>query len=236
MSRFKPWTSLAVLLMGETGLGRLLRGLRARHGYRGAEADWNADYADGKWRFLHEIDQACHYELIALYRSRLKPGGSILDVGCGEGILHDTIGLAQGLRYVGIDPSETAIEIAETTATGNATFRVATAENFQTWEKFDVIVFNEVLYYCADPGAMISKYAGFLKPDGIFVVSMALCGIRDGLTKLDVWHEIERHARITTEVSLVGPAAGWVIKVLTPIVSPAAVVNLSERRKVAVVA
>lgn len=228
---FKAWTSLAVLLLRETGLARFSYFLRARRGYFGAPEDWDAEYSSGKWQFLQELDQASHYQLIALYRARMKPQGSVLDVGCGEGILHDALNLPPRVRYVGIDPSATAIAMAEAEAGGNATFHVATAETFATAEKFDVIVFNEVLYYCADPGAVVRKYADFLKEDGIFIVSMALCGVRDGLTKLLVWQEIERDARVVAEISVVAPTAGWVIKVIKPISSAASsLVQLPIRR------
>ncbi len=217
MRAFKAWTSLGTLLLRESGLARLLYALRARRGYFGDAADWNAEYAVGKWRFLNDLDQACHYQAIALYRARLKPQGSLLDIGCGEGVLHRVLQMPPTARYVGIDPSVTAIASAEAAATGTAQFYVATAENFMPNERFDVIVFNEVLYYCVDPVATVRKFASHLAPGGIFIVSMALCGLRDGLTKLSVWDAIERDATVKAEIALIAQTAGWIVKVLTPV-------------------
>ncbi len=234
MGGFRARTSATTLLLRETGLARRLYALRARRGYFGDEVDWSAEYAAGKWQFFNDLDQACHYEAIAeaiaLYQAKPKPHGSVLDVGCGEGILHRTLRLAPTVCYVGIDPSATAVAKAAAAATGDARFQVATAEDYTPDRRFDVIVFNEVLYYCDDPVATMRKDASYLSAGGIFIVSMALCGLRDGLTKLTVWDRIERGATMTTEIALIAPTAGWIVKVLIPTPANAPIAGVPQGR------
>lgn len=60
---------------------------------------------DGRWRPVAE-DIAKHYNL--------KPGDSILDVGCGKGyLLYDLTQVVPGIRVSGIDISKYAIEHAK---------------------------------------------------------------------------------------------------------------------------
>ncbi len=214
---FSAVMSLLLLLLARSRLGpRLLRPLRARRGYLYGEARWDAEYSTGQWRFLRDLDQAAHYRIVELFRRRLKPGGAVLDVGCGEGILYTEAEGMPDARYLGIDPAAAAIAGAKRGAGPNARFQLASAESFATEERFEVIVFNESLYYCREPRATMEKYAAMLAEDGIFIVSMALCGLRDGLTKLAIWHDIAPATEIVAETSLVAPSAAWIVKALRP--------------------
>jgi hypothetical protein len=49
--------------------------------------EWEKQYLFGKWKFMNQIDELALYSVIVGYIEYLKPGGAILDVGCGEGIL-----------------------------------------------------------------------------------------------------------------------------------------------------
>ena len=69
-----------------------------RYGYGGFKYD-------GRWKVVAE-DLAKHYNL--------KPGDSVLDVGCGKGyLLYDLMQVVPGLKVKGIDFSEYAIENAK---------------------------------------------------------------------------------------------------------------------------
>lgn len=48
----------------------------------------------------------------------------------------------------------------------------ADAAEYESDERFDVIVFNECLYYFDDPVALVRKYERLLRDDGVFIVSM----------------------------------------------------------------
>src|SRR5262245_50731925 len=67
---------------------------------------WESQYRNRYWDFLTGLEEVPHYSVIAGYLRFLKPGGSVLDVGCGEGILQTCFGSGAYSRYVGIDWSE----------------------------------------------------------------------------------------------------------------------------------
>jgi 2-polyprenyl-3-methyl-5-hydroxy-6-metoxy-1,4-benzoquinol methylase len=80
------------------------------------------------------------------YYTHYRPGGSLLDVGCGEGVLQRRLRALGYARYLGIDSSEEAIARAQTERDARTEFRCADAETYMPQDRFDVIVFNEVLY------------------------------------------------------------------------------------------
>jgi SAM-dependent methyltransferase len=135
------------------------------------KASWEKQYATGVWSYLGEITELSHYSVIVGYAGYLKPGGRVLDVGCGHGVLHDRW-LPQGYdRYVGVDISEVAVSRLRERGLAHATFVAADAETYQPGEQFDVVVFNESITYFKDPEDGFARYVRALAPDGIAVVS-----------------------------------------------------------------
>lgn len=138
------------------------------------QAAWDAQYAKGEWDHLAGLSELSHYAVIVGYGTFLKPGGSVLDVGCGEGVLH-TRWLPHGYaRYVGLDISEVAVQKLAHRTDDRTEFLAADAETHTPDGSYDVIVFNESLYYLNDPLAALARYASALTPDGVIIVSMFL--------------------------------------------------------------
>jgi 2-polyprenyl-3-methyl-5-hydroxy-6-metoxy-1,4-benzoquinol methylase len=138
--------------------------------------EWDRQYATSTWDYLTGLEQAPRYAVIEGWRRRLKPTGSVLDLGCGEGVLFDQIPPAARVTYTGVDLSEVAIESAVRKVRDAALERFICSD-LLTFEpppgsRFDVIVFNEVLYYLADPLSTVRRYRSVLAPDGIIVVSV----------------------------------------------------------------
>ncbi|CAD6559874.1 Ubiquinone biosynthesis O-methyltransferase, mitochondrial [Paraburkholderia kirstenboschensis] len=110
------------------------------------------------------------YSVIVGYCLHFKPAARVLDVGCGTGILARWLSGAAISSYLGIDLSEAAIEKARQSNIQGAEFAVADGTAFKTSQLFDVIVFNEVLYYIRTPEDLcqpVRLRAGFeLSPDG----------------------------------------------------------------------
>ncbi len=77
------------------------------------------------------------------------------------------------MTYLGIDWAKSALEPPQERSNG-AILQCADLELWepQTGISFDAIVFNEVLYYCCSPAAIVSKYLNYLTLDGIIAVSM----------------------------------------------------------------
>lgn len=137
-------------------------------------AVWDEQYAAGRWDFLAGLDQLARYSVIAGYIHYLKPGAAVLDVGCGEGLLLRSYRPYGYGRYLGVDIAAQAIARLSTTADERTRFVCADAETFQPDESFDVIVFNESLYYFRDPLTTFARYLHFLNKDGIVIVSTFL--------------------------------------------------------------
>src|ERR671915_311901 len=55
------------------------------------EAQWDSEYAAGDWDYLSDLEQAARFSVIAGHIQVLKPGASILDVGCGKGTLRERL-------------------------------------------------------------------------------------------------------------------------------------------------
>lgn len=133
---------------------------------------WESQYLNGYWNFLNQLDELAHYSIILGYIRFFKYGGSILDIGCGEGILQEKLTLYDYSKYVGIDISEAAINQASRKRNDKTFFINADAANYAPIESFDVIVFNEILYYFEDPLKVVERYESSLKENGIFIVSL----------------------------------------------------------------
>lgn len=139
--------------------------------------DWEAQYAAGKWDFLTQLSELPRYSVLAGYVCHLGRGGAVLDVGCGQGILLRSLPDAAYSKYVGIDLSASAIAAAqehrrEPQQNERSTFLSADCESYVPGEKFDVIVFNEVLYYLRDPQQLVERYTQSLRGGGVMLVSM----------------------------------------------------------------
>lgn len=148
----------------------MLRFLR-RHLIKNSAERWDMKYARGNWKPLREIHELGHYSIIAGYFQYLKPGGTILDVGCGEGLLQERISPALYSKYTGIDLSAEAIRQAAHKANEKTFFVVADMQKFSTTEMFDAIVFNESIYYVNNRLNVIKHFAEFLADGGIFIFS-----------------------------------------------------------------
>ena len=72
---------------------------------------WTRQWQSGHWEYLEGIDQAARYSLLAGY-AELVEHRSILDLGCGAGVLRQRVGHLEFERFVGVDPVAEAIEQA----------------------------------------------------------------------------------------------------------------------------
>jgi 2-polyprenyl-3-methyl-5-hydroxy-6-metoxy-1,4-benzoquinol methylase len=142
--------------------------------------EWDREYASAAWKYLDSLEQVPRYSVIEGWRRQLKPKGSVLDLGCGEGVLFEHISSANGVDYTGVDFSQVAIDAAVAKIRNHAVERFVCADvvSFDPAAGFDVIVFNEILYYLADPIAVVRRYQEFLAADGIVIVSIFHANLR----------------------------------------------------------
>jgi len=133
---------------------------------------WEAQYAAGRWDFLAEVSELARFSVLAGYICHLKPGAAVLDTGCGQGVLLRRLPRDCYSKYVGIDVSDSAISVARKQQNERGTFLVADCEKYSPVERFDVIVFNEVLCCFREPLLTVERYARCLNPGGLLLVSM----------------------------------------------------------------
>ena len=175
-------------------------------------ATWRGEYADGQWSRLWKINELGHYSVIAGYFGRLKPGGSVLDVACGEGVLQQHLKPHRYHRYLGIDFTPEAISCASKSKDEVTDFAVADATNFSTDQRFDAIIFNECLYYFANPIKIVGRYSKFLDEDGVFIISNF-----SSLTNLNTIRSIRQNLDVDDEVSIVNSdGISWTVQLARP--------------------
>jgi 2-polyprenyl-3-methyl-5-hydroxy-6-metoxy-1,4-benzoquinol methylase len=175
---------------------------------------WEAQYATGRWDFLAELSELARFSILAGYICHLKPGGTVLDTGCGQGVLLRRLPQSCYSRYVGIDLSASAISVAQEQGIERSTFLAADCEKYSPTEQFDVIVFNEVLCCLGDPLRTVERYTRSLNPGGLLLVS--LCTAARGSTA--ILGRLKRAYSTVDEVRVVhsGRKVSWVCTALRP--------------------
>lgn len=141
---------------------------------------WDKTYLAGRWDFLFSPDELGHYLLLQGYIVHVCRARRVLDAGCGAGRLLELL-LPYSLdRYVGFDVSSEALARCRTVAGQHRgiELHLANMESFLPSELFDVVVFNESIYYAPDPIAILEKAAGWLVPDGALLLSVWRGGFR----------------------------------------------------------
>lgn len=138
-----------------------------------ARRSWDEEYRDGRWDKLDSTAQLAHYAVIAGYVRHFYPDGArLLDVGCGHGALFRAVCHLPFASYLGLDLSEVAIAKAARAPDARARFEVADFEKWTPRSRFDVIVFNESIYYARQPVDELMRYAQALDGQGLLIVSV----------------------------------------------------------------
>jgi SAM-dependent methyltransferase len=181
--------------------------------YRQCNKSWDQEFLTGHWRCLESVSELGHYSLIAGYASASVPK-TILDVCCGQGVLAGHLKSVPYQRYLGIDFSSDAVGKASNShADVRTTFLVADARAFDPEEVFDLIVFNECLYYFGNPAEMIRKYAKNLAPNGRVIISMFVAP-----ENMAVWRSVQRGLVVVDAVTVKNHESkrSWTVKCLAP--------------------
>jgi 2-polyprenyl-6-hydroxyphenyl methylase / 3-demethylubiquinone-9 3-methyltransferase len=121
---------------------------------------------------LHDLNPL---RLQYVERAVSLPGKQILDVGCGGGILSESMARA-GARVLGIDLAQAVLEVAELHALEAQVavdYRAVAAEELALERPgaFDAVTCMEMLEHVPDPAATLTALATLVKPDGGVIVS-----------------------------------------------------------------
>ncbi|GAA4446378.1 hypothetical protein GCM10023189_01440 [Nibrella saemangeumensis] len=140
---------------------------------RSYKARLDHQYKHGGWAWLGRLDELAHHQILAGYFNYLKKEGSILDLGCGEGVLNDSIQKSNYSRYVGVDLSSEAARIGnEKRGDEKTRFYQGNMDTYVPEGKFDVICINEALYFSSNPNKLLNRLQAHLEPDGFFMISL----------------------------------------------------------------
>ena len=123
---------------------------------------------ESEFRPLHQINP-----LRLEWINTLVPiaGLEVLDVGCGGGILADSMA-RKGANVLGIDLSTKALRVAQLHAmeaqTNGVSYREVSAEALaiEKAEQFDVVMCMEMLEHVPDPASVVRACAALVKPGG----------------------------------------------------------------------
>jgi len=206
-------------------LRHVARWLRARldrrresDGLLQSAATWEAQYAAGRWDYLAGLSELSRFSVLAGYVWHLRPGGAVLDVGCGQGTLLSRLPPSAYSRYVGVDISPSAISAAQKLQNERSTFLAADCEQFAPPEQFDVIIFNEVLSVLREPERTLERYSHALRDGGLILVSTCTTA-RGGRAMLG---QLKRTFSTVDETRLIhhGTGLSWTCTALRPRTDP----------------
>jgi len=122
---------------------------------------------DGDFRPLHEINPL---RLDWIRQHTELKDKAIVDIGCGGGILTESMSLAGG-KVFGIDMADGPLTVArlhQAESGTDVTYEQMTAEELAADRpaKFDVVTCLEMLEHVPDPAAVIRSCAELVKPGG----------------------------------------------------------------------
>ena len=99
-------------------------------------------------------------------------GKTVLDVGCGGGILTESMAKLGAAHATGIDMAEKSLKIAKLHAldqgVDNVAYRCIRVEDLaaEAPHSFDVVTCMEMMEHVPDPAAIVAACARLVKPDG----------------------------------------------------------------------
>jgi ubiquinone/menaquinone biosynthesis C-methylase UbiE/DNA-binding transcriptional ArsR family regulator len=167
--------AIAGMLAGppETDLKRLAA-IRERRA--AAAADYFKSNASewGRIRSLHAPDREVETAILRLVGA--EPIGQLLDAGTGTGRMLELLA-PHAKRAVGVDVSPDMLAIARDTLMrnnlGHCQVRLADTYRlpFDNDNRFDVVVFHQVLHYLDDPAAAVLEGARVLGPGGRLLIA-----------------------------------------------------------------
>jgi 2-polyprenyl-3-methyl-5-hydroxy-6-metoxy-1,4-benzoquinol methylase len=182
---------------------------------RGGESWLDRQYSKGSWEYLRGVGELPRFSLVVGYAHHMKPNGKLAEVGAGDGILHERLDRSKYSSYLGMDISAVAIERLNDRRDAHNSFAVGDATVFTPPDRYDAVIFNEVLEYFDAPADVVRRWVGFLAPGGVVIVSM-FSGI-DTARSVKIWRALSRDFT-TVAQSEVKNERGmrWRVKVLSP--------------------
>lgn len=133
---------------------------------------WGSAYGGGSLDYFASVVELGRYSVLAGYVGHFGRGASMLDVGCGTGLLRSRIADEWIGRYIGVDPTVEAIERARTLDAPQTTFVVGTMDDVRDQGPFDIVLCNEVISMVPDGAAFADDLVSVTRPGGHLLTSI----------------------------------------------------------------
>tara|TARA_B100000886_G_scaffold325584_1_gene271283 strand:+ start:829 stop:1602 length:774 start_codon:yes stop_codon:yes gene_type:complete len=144
----------------------------------------------GIWDTLYDTDNPLSHSFIHRYRKSIKlinykNNKSILDMGCGTGILV-SYALENNLKYFGMDNSKEMLDFIEESYTNEIKSKkvnllLSDFQNFNDLNNFDIFFGIGFIEYFEDPFVQIKKILNFLNNDRQLILSFPNTNSLDNL-------------------------------------------------------
>jgi 2-polyprenyl-6-hydroxyphenyl methylase/3-demethylubiquinone-9 3-methyltransferase len=175
---------------------------------------WEQQYRGGEWDYLAGEDELDRYLAIAEFCNRYLRDSSLLDIGCGTGILFACLRGHAGVaatRYTGIDIAEEAIKRAISSFPGTK-FNQLDYSAQAVPGRYGGVIFNETLYYFSDPARILDKcIRENMRADTLLIISMY------GAHHDAIWSALESRCDTVDEQVIENDrGVHWKIRVLRP--------------------
>ena len=178
---------------------------------RDQRARWNHQYARGQWEGLKDDVELERQEVVKEFFIKYKGTGNLLEFGCGYGVLPDVIFKRQHYsHYLGIDVSDFIINHTQKLSDSKHRFEVGDIDSFDYKEKYDVVLYNEVINYSKDISLMLNNaYKNGMKAGGIFIIS-----VHEFKRSHQIWENIHKTLDVLESRTIVNSRSRWQVEVL----------------------
>jgi 2-polyprenyl-6-hydroxyphenyl methylase/3-demethylubiquinone-9 3-methyltransferase len=160
---------------------------------------WEKEFYLGYWDYLDLAPtERARSAIIGMFCQHFFPAGKILDVGCGLGTASDFLNSIQKRKYLGLDISEEALKKARKK---NVNFQNIDFADFDSKIKFNIIIFNEVLYYM-DADDAFKHALNILEEDGKIIVSMFR--MKNKMLFQKIWTASRKYFKLVDKIEISG--------------------------------
>ncbi len=150
------------------------------------------NYFDGAHTASHDYLLPVIDEIVSQI-AKVKTGGSILDLGCGNGSLCGHFA-QKGFQTTGVDSSQSGIQIAKKNYSESSFFCFSLDEPVprELKNKFDIVISTEVIEHLYFPRNLLKFANECLKPGGVIAISTPYHGYLKNLC-LSLTNHWDRH-------------------------------------------
>ncbi len=180
---------------------------------RDSREKWNYQYAKRQWDGLKEDSERDRQEVVKALFIKYANGGSLLEIGAGDGILPELIFQKKHYStYLGVDVADEVMAKAnQRIGDDRHRFVFGDMDDWQIKGKFDVILFNECIYYAKNFDKTWTETLKSLNDEGIFIVS-----VHEYKGSPQIWASFDRYFTVLEEKLVQNELSKWMVKVAKP--------------------